>query len=180
MRPVAGFLVAALAALPLLAAPIWPIVAVGGVAAMLGGIAVVRLSTRLLTTAAAVVLVQYALALWVASGPPDFLPAIAIGVVLPLLLDVVGFAARFRGVAVSPRVVREQSRYWVGWAAGTALVGAGVAVVAGPLPGWLAPAGVGVGALAAAVGTFRLLTSVKRRRLDVDLPASELNRRLQP
>ena len=87
--------------------------------------------------------------------------AVALGVVLSLLFQVVGFAARFRGAAVDSHVLPGQVRYWVGSGLGAAVVGILLSISAGgialrlPLPAY--PAAVALGALAAFLAVVRAL-----------------------
>lgn len=167
IRALAGILALVLVGFPLLIAPSELTGSVGVIAGILCAGGIGALSIPLLTAGAALSLVGYALALWSTAGSPDPLAAVAVGVVLSLLLQVVGFAARFRGVAMDSHVVPGQVRYWVGGAVGAALVGILLAISAGgialrlPLPAY--PVAVALGALIAFLGVVRGMALVADR-----------------
>ena len=156
IRVVAGLLVLLVVGFPLLVAPASATGLLGLVAVTLCAGGIISLSTSLLAAGAGLAIVEYAFALLVAGGPPDFLGALAFGVVLSLLLQTVGFAARFRGASVDPRVVREQARAWVATATAAAAVGTVLAMGAGAvgigLPPAAYPAAAAFGALMAVLG----------------------------
>ncbi len=161
IRTLAGLLVLVLVGIPLLAAPSTLVGAFGLAAAALCAGGIFRLSIPLLTAGASLILIEYALALWMSAGSPDLVGAVGVGVTLALLFQIVGFAARFRGVAVDARVLWAQTRSWVGTGAASAAVAILLAVGAGsialrlPLPAY--PAAAGLGALAAFLGAVRAL-----------------------
>ena len=161
IRAVAGILALVLVGFPLLMAPSELTGTLGVIAGGLcaGGIAV--LSVPLLAAGAGVSLVAYTLALWPAEGSLHPLGAVALGVVLSLLFQVVGFAKRFGGVTMDSPVFPGQVRYWLGSAMGAAVVGIVLSISAGgialrlPLPAY--PAAAAFGALAVFLGAVRAL-----------------------
>lgn len=156
IRALAGLLALVLVGFPLLVAPSELTGAPAVIAGTLCAAGIAALSIPLLAAGAALSLVGYALALWSSPGPPDPLGALALGVVLSLLFQVVGFVAHFRGAAVDSHVLPGQVRYWVGSGVGAAVVGILLSISAGgialrlPLPAY--PAAAALGALAAFVG----------------------------
>jgi hypothetical protein len=164
----AGLLALVLAGLPLLIAPSALTGALGVITGALCAGGIGALSIPLLAAGAALSVVGYALALWSSAGSPDSLRAVAFGVVLSLLFQVVGFAARFRGAAVDSHVLPGQVRYWVGSGVAAAVVGILLSISAGgialrlPLPAY--PAAVALGALAAFLGAVRVLVDAPHRR----------------
>lgn len=162
IRALAGLLALVLVGFPILIAPSELTGALGVIAGALCAAGIGALSIPLLAAGAALSLVGYALALWPSAGSPDPLGAVALGVVLSLLFQVVGFAAHFRGAAVDSPVLRGQVRYWVGSGAGAAVVGILLTIGAGgialqlPLPAY--PAAVALGALAVFLGVVQALT----------------------
>jgi hypothetical protein len=112
----------------------------------------------MVTAGAGLGVIQYTLALWLRSAPPDFLTALALGIVLSLLLDVSDLAARFRGAALDAAVVRGQVRHWIGSAALAAAAGLALVVAVGrvtvALPSWAYPAAAGIGVLVAFAGAM--------------------------
>ncbi len=161
IRALAGLLVVVLVGIPLLAAPSTLVGAFGLAAGALCAGGIFRLSIPLLTAGASLSLIEYALALWMSAGSPDFVGAVGVGVTVALLFQIVGFAARFQGVVVDARVLWAQARSWVGTGAASAAVAILLAVGAGsialrlPIPAY--PAAAGLGALAAFLGAVRAL-----------------------
>jgi hypothetical protein len=161
MRALAGLLALVLVGFPLLIAPSELTGALGVIAGMLCAAGIGALSIPLLAAGAALSLVGYALALWPSAGSPDPLGAVVLGVVLSLLFQVVGFAARFPGAAVDSHVLPGQVRYWVASGVGAAAVGILLSISARgialrlPLPAY--PAAVAFGAVAVFLGVIRLL-----------------------
>lgn len=168
IRALAGLLALVLVGFPLLIAPSELTGALGVIAGALCAAGIGALSIPLLAAGAALSLVGYALVLWPSAGPPDPLGAVVLGVVLSLLFQVVGFAARFRGAAVDSHVLPSQVRYWVSSGVGAAVVGILLSISAGgialrlPLPAY--PAAVALGALAAFLGAVRVLMDAPHRR----------------
>jgi hypothetical protein len=161
MSALAGLLVLILVGFPVLIAPSELTGALAFIAAALCAAGIGALSIPMLAAGATVSLVGYALALLSSAGSPDPLGAVALGVVLSLLFQIVGFAARFRGAAVDSQVLPGQVRYWVGSGVAAAVVGILLSISAGgialrlPLPAY--PAAVALGALAAFLGAVRAL-----------------------
>jgi hypothetical protein len=161
IRALAGLLVIVLVGIPLLETPSTLVGGLGLAAAVLCAGGIFRLSISLLTAGATLSLIEYALALWMPAGSPDFVGAIGIGVTLALLVQIVGFAARFRGVNVDARALWAQARSWAGTGAAAAAaafllaVGAGSVALRFPLPAY--PAVAGLGALAVFLGAVRAL-----------------------
>jgi hypothetical protein len=161
IRALAGLLVVVLVGIPLLAAPSTLVGAFGLAAGALCAGGIFRLSIPLLTAGASLSLIEYALALWMSAGSPDFVGAVGVGVTVALLFQIVGFAARFQGVVVDARVLWAQARSWVGTGAASAAVAILLAVGAGsialrlPFPAYPAVAALGV--LAAFLGVVRML-----------------------
>ena len=116
----AGVLTLVFVGIPLLTAPSTAILALGAIAGLVCGGAIVRLSVPLLTVGVSIGLVEYALAVVIAGGSPDFISAIVLGVTLSLLFQLIEFAGRFREVEIDAEVLRGQVRFWVGAAGGTA------------------------------------------------------------
>jgi hypothetical protein len=164
IRLVAGLLALFVVGFPLLVAPGSVTELVGLVAATLCAGGIISLSVPLLAAGATLAMAEYAFASLVAGGPPDVLGALAFGAALSLLLQTVGFAARFHGASVDPRVIRAQARIWVG--TGVAGVAAGLALAGGAGPVWLRlpsaayPAVVALGLVVAFVG---VVCAMRRR-----------------
>jgi hypothetical protein len=167
IRALAGILALVLVGFPLLIAPSELTGSVGMIAGALCAGGIGALSLPLLAAGAGVSLVGYTLALWPSGEPPHPLGAVALGVVLSLLFQVVGFAARFRGTAVDPHVLPGQVRYWVASGIGAAAVEILLSIAAGGIAPRLAlpayPAAVPLGALAAFLGAVRALTHAPDR-----------------
>lgn len=161
IRALAGLLALALVGFPILIAPSELTGTLGVIAGALCAAGIGALSIPLLAAGAGLSLVGYALALWPSAGSLHPLGAVVLGVVLSLLLQVVGFATRFRGAAVDSHVLPGQVRYWVSSGVGAAVVGILLSISAGgialrlPLPAY--PAAVALGALAVFLGVIRLL-----------------------
>ena len=155
----AGVLTLVFVGMPLLTAPSPAILVLGAIAGLVCGGAIVLLSIPLLAIGASIGLVEYALALLIAGGPPDFGGASVLAVALALLVHVVGFGSRFRGVTVEPRALRDQVRVWIGTAAASVVVQIVLAFGAGsfrfrlPTPAYPALAALGV--LAAFLGVVQ-------------------------
>ena len=67
----------------------------------------------LVALGAGVAMVEYALALLLASGPQDPVGALGFGVALSLLLQTVDFEVRFRGAVVERQAVQAHVREWL-------------------------------------------------------------------
>ncbi len=165
MWHVAAVFVLILVGLPLVVLPSWIVAVLAFVAAGLcaGGIA--ALSVPVLTAGASLAVIEYALALSISDGPPDFVTAMVLAVALFLLLELVSFMGRLHGAAVAAPVMRSMIRYWLAIAG----AGAGVVIVltaaaaavrlAVPVPSYPAAAAAGaLGAFVAAVGVLKLAT----------------------
>jgi hypothetical protein len=83
----------------------------------------------LVALGAGVAMLEYALALLPASGSLDLVGALAFGVALSLLVQMVNFEARFRGAVVESQVVREHVRSWMETGAAAVILGVILAVV---------------------------------------------------
>ncbi len=118
-------LVAVLAALPLAVEPSPFVTWLAVPALLLGLAAAVARSVPLATASAVVALIEYALALVIAREPVDVVTAVGLGVALFLLLQLVHFAGRVHGAAVSRAVLVSQLRAWLG----IAVIGAVAAIV---------------------------------------------------
>jgi hypothetical protein len=125
MRLAAAALVALLVAFPVGVRPAAPVTWLAVVALAVGGLGVMVLSVTLVTTAGALALIAYALALVLARPAVDAVAAAAFGAILVLLLALVHFAARVHGAAYGPAVVAGQIRHWL------AVVATGVVTAAG-------------------------------------------------
>lgn len=135
IRVTAGLLALFVVGFPLLRAPGSVTELLGLIAATLCAGGILSLSIPLLAAGAALAVVEYAFASLAAGGPPDVLGALAFGAALSLLVQTVGFAARFRGASVGPRVIRAQVRTWAG--TGAAGIGIGLALAGGAGAVWL-------------------------------------------
>jgi hypothetical protein len=133
-------------------------------ALLLGLAAAVARSVPLATASAVVALIEYALALMIERGPVDVLTAIGFGTAVFLLLQLVHFASRVHGAAVSRSVLVSQLRAWLGIAVIGAVAGV-ILTIAGAalrlvLSGAALPAVViagALGALAASAGVILLV-----------------------
>lgn len=167
MRPLAGVLALALVALPVMAVPVPVVAGLGTAAGLLCLAGIVWRSLRLVTAGAAGAVIQYALGLWLSSAPPDLFTAVALGVVLALLLEVIEFAARVHGMAVDRLVLQRQVRDWVGSAAISGAAGLALAVGAARvtlgLPAWACAGAAGLSAFAAFGGIVRVLLGAHGR-----------------
>jgi hypothetical protein len=80
-----------------------------GVAAAVCAAGVATLSVPLVTAGASLALLEYTVALWQLSRPPDVIAGVGIGLSLLLLLQVIDFARRVRGAALAPAVAGGES-----------------------------------------------------------------------
>jgi hypothetical protein len=140
---------------PLLITPTRAVLVIGVAAMVLCALGIAVLSTPVVVGGGVLALGEYALALWLSTGPPRLTGAVLFGVGLVLLLETVDFARRVRHAAMGPGVVASQIRYWVVFAAlaGTAaFVVIGIATTASLIahPPW-APAFAAAGAAVALV-----------------------------
>ena len=168
LRTLAGLLALVLVGFPLLIAPSELTGALGVIAGTLCAAGIGALSIPLLAAGAALSLVGYTLALWPSGASLHPLGAVALGLVLSLLFQVVGFAAHFRAAAMDSDILAGQARYWVGSGVGAAVVGILLTIGAGgialrlPLPAY--PAAIALGALAVFLGAVRVLMDAPHRR----------------
>jgi hypothetical protein len=179
IRAAAGFLALFVVGFPLLRAPGSVTELLGLIAATLCAGGILGLSIPLLAAGATLAVVEYAFASLVAGGPPDVLGALAFGAALSLLLQTVGFAARFHGVSVAPQVLRGQVRVWVGTGAAGVMGGLALAGGAGfvwlRLPAAAYPVVVALGLLVAFAGV--VLALLRRTEPPPSAAAAEESRR---
>ena len=126
-------LAAAVLGYPLLITPARSVLVIGIAALALCALGLVVRSGALVTAGSVLALGQYALALWLAAGPPRLAGAVLFGVSLVLLVETADFCGRVRGATLGPGLVASQVRYWVGsagLAAAAALGAAGLATAA--------------------------------------------------
>jgi len=140
---------------PLLVAPTRAVLVIGVAAMVLCALGIAVHSTPVVVAGGVLALGEYALALWLSTGPPRLTGAVLFGIGLFLLLETTDFARRLRHAAIGPGVVASQVRYWVVFVtlAGTAaFVLIGIATVASLIarPPW-APAFAAAGAAVALV-----------------------------
>lgn len=161
MRLAAVVLLAVLAALPLSVRPSPPPVAwlVAG-ALVVGGVGVIAWSVPLVTAAASLVLIAYALALVLAGPVADPVAAIALGATLVLLLTLVHFGRRVRGAALGPSVVASQARRWLAVVVVGAMAAVTLAAAASPLGTALRGAALPVVVIASALGALMAVAGV--------------------
>jgi hypothetical protein len=113
---------------PLLIAPTKAVLVIGVAAMVLCALGIAVLSTPVVVGGGVLALGEYAVALWLSTGPPRLVGAVLFGVGLVLLLETVDFARRVRHAAMGPGVVASQIRYW---AVSAALAGTAAFVVIG-------------------------------------------------
>jgi hypothetical protein len=154
MRPALGALTLALAAVPLAVHPTWPVLATALAGALVCGGAVVAVSIPLLTAGATVLMVAYALALWLSRAPSGVPSAVAFAVALLLLVEVGDLHARGAGAPLGGDVLAAHVRRWLLMAAAGAAAIAGLAGLAAAVRLALAPA---LGPYAVALGTLGAL-----------------------
>jgi hypothetical protein len=131
MNRLAVVLALVLVGYPLLVAATPAVLALGA-AALLMCILGILVATPVLVGGMVLALAEYALALWLASGPPRLVGAALLGVVLVLLLETTDFARRARRAVIGPGVLLAQMRSWVvlGALTGIAALAAGAAASA--------------------------------------------------
>ena len=103
MRLAAVALVGILVAFPLAVLPAAPVTWLAAAALVIGSAGALILAVPLVTAAASLALVAYALALAIVRPAPDPVGAITLGAALVLLLALVHFAGRVDGAALGPR-----------------------------------------------------------------------------
>ena len=113
MRLAAGILVLALVGVPLAVLPAAPVTWLALAGLGLGGVGVLALSVPLVTAAATLALVAYAVALGVARPAADPVASVVFGALLVLTLALVHLAGRMDGALVGPGVVAGQLRQWM-------------------------------------------------------------------
>ena len=156
---------AIVAAVPAFALPAPGIAALAAAGALLAGAGAVARVAVLVVVGAGVLLADYALALWLAGGPPDPLGAAVLGVGLLLALETADFHGRFHLAHVPVPVLKRQILRWGagiagGLAASTAL--GALALVGVRLPPGVAPvlaAAGAIGAVAALAAALSRLTA---------------------
>jgi len=153
------------AAVPAFALPSPGIAALAAAGVLLAAAGAVARVPMLVAIGAGGLLADYALALWLAGGPPDPLGAAVLGVGLLLALETADFHWRFHGAHVPAPVLKRQILRWgariaAGLAASTAL--ASLALVGLRLPPGVAPvlaAAGAIGAVAALAAALSRLTA---------------------
>ena len=113
---------------PLLIAPTKAVLVIGVAAMVLCSLGIAARSTPVVVAGGVLALGEYALALWLSTGPPRLTGAVLFSIGLLLLLETVDFARRIRHAAMGPGVVASQIRYW---AVSAALAGTAAFVLIG-------------------------------------------------
>ena len=138
------------------------IAALAAAGALIGAAGAVARVPVLVLVGAGVLLADYAVALWLAGGPPDPLGAAVLGVALLLALETADFHWRFHQAHVPAPVLRRQILRWAAGIAGG--LGASTALAALALVGVRLPAGVApVLAAAGAIGAVATLAAALSR-----------------
>ena len=165
IRLLPAALVVALAGLPLSVLPSLPLawLTVPVLLLGLGGVAI--RSVPLVTSGAALALIEYTFTLVITGARVDVLTATGFGAVVFFLLELVSFADRTHRATIGSAVLASQLRRWLGIAAlgvaGTMLVTIGAETLRVALPGGTLPLVVilsALGALTALAGTVRLVS----------------------
>jgi len=107
---------------PLLIAPTRAVLVIGVAAMVLCALGIAAHSAPVVVAGGVLALGEYALALWLSTGPPRLTGAVLFGIGLLLLLETVDFARRVRHAAMGPGVIASQIRYWAVFAALTGTV----------------------------------------------------------
>src|SRR6266705_6587452 len=102
---------------PLLITPTRAVLVIGVAAMILCALGIAVHSTPVVVGGGVLALGEYALALWLSTGPPRLTGAVLFGVSLVLLLETVDFARRVGHAAMGPGLVSSQIRYWGTFAA---------------------------------------------------------------
>jgi hypothetical protein len=97
---------------PLLITPTRAVLVIGVAAMVLCALGIAVHSTPVVVAGGVLALGEYALALWLSTGPPRLTGAVLFGVGLVLLLETTDFARRLQHAAMGPGVVASQVRYW--------------------------------------------------------------------
>jgi hypothetical protein len=158
-------LVGVLALVPVTVLPAAPITWLAGVVLVVGGVGMLARSTRVVTTAASVAVIAYALALVIDRPSVDPAAAIAFGATLVLVLALVHFAECVHGASVPPGVVAGQVQRWLGVAALGAAGATGLTLGAALLAPGLTGARLPVVTAAAALGAILTLAGLVRSML---------------
>lgn len=156
---------AAMAAVPVWLLPVPGNAIVAGAGAAVAAVGALARARPVAAIGVGILLVDYAVTLWVSQAPPDPLGAAVVGVALVLALDTADFHRRFHRAAVPGPALRAQAVRWtLGVAAGlmasTAL--SVLALVGLRLPSGIAPllaAAGAIGAVAAAAAALSRLTA---------------------
>jgi hypothetical protein len=158
---------AVLFAVPVLTAPVRPVVVVGLAGLLLAGVGIAGPWRWPATAAACVFVVDYAMALWVEAPPASLAGATAFGVALLLDLQSVDLGCRLRGAVVDAAVLRSQALTWLGFGVATAVVVLLARVLAhdlaGSVPFALAPFLAAAGALGVVLAVALAVRGVRRR-----------------
>jgi hypothetical protein len=148
---------------PLLVAPLRPVVMIGLAGLALAGVGVVTLWRWPITAAACVFLTVYAGAVWVVDGPVSVVGAAGVGLALLFLLQSAELARGARAAAVGAGVVRAQALRGTVIGAATLLTAllatSGAGTLASTVPFALAPFVAAAGAL----GVVLALAAAVRR-----------------
>jgi hypothetical protein len=121
-------------AVPLLTAPIRPVIVPGLIGLLLATVGIVTLWRWPATAAACMFLTEYAAALWIAGVPASVVGAAAFGLSLLFLLQAVELARCLRHAAArGTGVVRSQLTWWMGFGAATLAATLLVMALAGTL-----------------------------------------------
>lgn len=156
---------AVVAGVPVLLLPVQGIAVVAAASALVAGIGAVARIRVVVAAGGALLLADYALALWAGQASPDPLGAAVVGVGLALALEIADFHARFHRAAVPAPVLRGQAVRWALGVAGGMIASTALAVLA--LVGLRMPAGIApllaaagaIGAVAAAAAGLSRLTA---------------------
>jgi hypothetical protein len=105
-RLLAALVALVLFSLPLYAAPIPPIAALGGAGLVLCAAGLAALRRGLVTAAACAFLAEYAAALWITGAPVSIGAALAFGLALLFLLQIADLARRMRSASIGAGVAR--------------------------------------------------------------------------
>jgi hypothetical protein len=163
VRALGGLLALVLFVLPLLAAPVQPVAAIGVVGLALAGLGIAVRWAGPVTAATCAFLVEYAAALTASGEPVSLAGAAAFSLALFFLLHVADFARRVGDGRVEVAVLRAHAQGWLGVCAGAAAAGlvalaiAGTAAVALPFSASALLAGLG------ALGVLAALAAILRR-----------------
>lgn len=150
---------------PLLIAPTKAVLVIGLLATALCLFGIVVRSTAVVVGCGVLALCEYALALWLAAGPPRLAGAVLVGIGQVLLLETADFSRRVRGAALGPGLIAAQVRYWAAFGAlagALALVAAGLATAAAVVVGL--PWSPAFAAAGAAASLLAVVVALRRAR----------------